>query len=200
MANQCSERKQRIDAFVPFSVRFQYFKTVVINSAMVTIDRDIFCTRPLGGNGRASWDPNNTVHTNAYRTNQMSTASCFWTFAQQKNANCHWWQSLTGMLPSNMPGDAVVADKIAWDGCAGFASHWGYSAGGADHSLHLPFKWRTSILDRKYNVICIQDFQMKYDPTENKFCDVVLNQVSRVTRSIAGGGGRPMTLTVCCSV
>lgn len=154
-----------------------YFKTVVMNNAMITIDRDIYCTRAVGGSGRASWDPNNPTHTAAYKNHQLSTASCFWTFAPQDRADCHWWQSLTGALPASMPGDNNVADRLKWPGASGFAAHWNYSTGGSDHSVNMPFKWRTDRNDRKHNVICVQDFQMKYDPMEKRYSDVVINAV-----------------------
>lgn len=176
-----------------------YFKTVVLRNEMITIYRDIYCSRPVGGNGRASWDPNNKDHTAAYKNHQLSTASCFWTFVRQNQSDCHWWQSMTGTLPSSIPGDETVKSRIEWDGASGFANHWNYGNGGADHSPDQPFKWRTDKNDRRHNVICIQDFQMKYDPSEGRYSDVVINAVcSQTHMRCVRGKGPPAWHSLSC--
>lgn len=149
----------------------------MLHTNKIVVMRDVFSKKSLGGNGATSWDPCNAKHTAEFTANNMGMASCFWTFvAQNKVEQTHWWLSLTGVLPSHIPGNASVQGSIKWEGCGGFAKHWGYHAHYlTDNSVDKPFDWRNRPTDRKHNVICMQDFQLKYSPDTGNHTDLILN-------------------------
>jgi hypothetical protein len=154
-----------------------YFKTIVFNPECIVIMRDIYSNAYIGGNGRRSWDPLSQAHTEAYASGDMGVASIFWTFAPMNRASCHWWQTITGEMPEHMPCSPDVRATMRWEGCEAWSEFWGYKTNGS--SSHSPLTAYSSVNnpnDRKHNVICIQDFQQKYDPSTGTYSKTVLNK------------------------
>lgn len=154
-----------------------YFKTIVFNPDAIVIARDIYCSDYIGGNSRRSWNPLSVAHTAAYASGELGVASIFWTFAPMNNAECHWWQSITGEMPESLPCTQDVRDAMRWEGCDAFASFWSYKTNGrTNYSPDAPYSSVNNPNDRKHNVLCLQDFQQKFDPTTGRYSRTILNK------------------------
>ncbi len=169
-----------------------YFRTLVLNTNKIVIMRDVYSRDSLGGGGASSWDPCNPTHTAEFAAHHLGLASCFWTFVTNRKAvDTHWWRSLTGVMPPHIPVEKSVADDVKWEGCGGFQRHWGYAAHYmTDHSLHKRYVGNNNMADRKHNVICMQDFQMKYTSATNSYSELIVNAVSKTPLARAVGERR----------
>ena len=138
--------------------------------------RDIYCNKYLGGGGRTSWNPLSTTHVDAFASGELSHASFFWTFAPMKDAECHWWQSITGEMPSSMPCTNEVRMAQRWPGCDAWSEFWGYKTDGrSSYAPDAPYSSVNNPNDRRFNVICLQDFQQKYDSTTKLYSRTMMN-------------------------
>lgn len=114
---------------------------------------------------------------NAFASGEMAHASFFWTFAPMNKANCHWWQSITGEMPASLPCTEEVKLAQRWPGCDAWAEFWDYKTNGReDYSADAVYSASDNPNDRRYNVICIQDFQQKYDSTTGSYSRTMLNK------------------------
>lgn len=139
--------------------------------------RDIYCNGYLGGNGRRSWDPLDENHVQSFASgDNIGLASIFWAFVPQKK-DMHWWMSSTGQMPESMPATQSVRDMMEREGARAFANFWGMATNGRTNYLgNGPSSTVNNPNDRRFNVICIQDFQQTYDPTTKQYSVTTLNR------------------------
>lgn len=144
----------------------QYTKTAVTDPAKVIIGHNVYCDKYLGGNGVQIWDPLNEEHTNAYRDGEM-ICDAFVTLSAMKDsgasAQSSFWTSLTGKVPKSLNASAGVNDMMHFPGAAGFTSFWGFVTDAHDFADRT-YRANQEAADRKQNVICMREFQIRYDP------------------------------------
>ncbi len=141
-----------------------YNTTMVTAPEKIAIAKNVFCRRYQGGNDMNVWNPFSIAHKNDYRDGRMGTASMFITLGLMNQSKPYaFWLSMTGVMPSSLNVDKAVARGVAYPGANAFSSHWGFGADNGDglvQSTRNQYSCTPNQLERKFNVICMQEVQI----------------------------------------
>ncbi len=157
-----------------------YNKTIVHDSAKVAIAQNVYCRAYLGGNGVRVWDPLDPTHVAAFTSGEL-ICDMFVTSRLMRDSlddnKRTWWRSLTGRMPSSMSVTRDVAQLVWYQGCEAFSQFWQLHTDAKDY---FDDTYRCSATneagnpaDRKANVICMQELQMKWSPADGKYSHIV---------------------------
>ncbi len=141
-----------------------YNTTFITAPEKIVIAKNVFSKGYRGGNDMNIWNPLSMAHGAAYRNGQMEVASMFITLGLMNQCTPYAsWLSMSGVMPASLNVDNSVAKGVAYPGCAGFSSFWGVRAGGEDGLVQTSrnkYSTAPNQLERKFNVICMQEVQL----------------------------------------
>lgn len=144
------------------------FKTIVTNPAMIVVAENVFCNAYLGGNGVETWDPLSEDHVQSFGSGNL-ICDVFVTVNLMAIAPTTTWRSVTGTLPRALGVSEDVAEAMLYPGCDAFASFWKMSGDVIDTSATARYHALPSnIAERKFNVVCMQELQLRWDPREKR--------------------------------
>jgi len=169
-----------------------YTTTVVLNPQMIALQHNTFSNNYIGGNGTRVWDPFNELHLNAYKAGEFIN-DIFFLLVPQKwvTYNRQSWMSLTGRMPRSLNVTADVNELVNLPGCDGWTKFWGFNTDGREYgnSTFGQYRSHVSPFERKCNVICMQTFQIDYNPS-TKLWDQVIESSDHWGPRVYPGVGR----------
>jgi len=124
------------------------------------------------------WDPLDPEHVDAYTAGNMM-CDMFVTLLPMKqdtNATKSFWKSLTGVMPHSLGVTAYVNDIVYYEGCEAVAAHWNWKDASDYSSQRYRITNDNVESNAKFNVICMQEVQFKYDPSTDKYSNCTEDQ------------------------
>ena len=122
------------------------------------------------------WDPLNEDHQTYYADLDLNAADQFVTQVPMRDtygASASFsWRSMTGVCPASLSAAPDVDDKMWYPGCTAVKDYWGWNTNGKTYG-ETRYQCTNRAIDRKQNVICMQELQLKYDPTTQQRSHVV---------------------------
>lgn len=131
----------------------------------------VYCKKYIGGNGVEVWDATDDSHVNALRDSNY-ICSIFPTFHGMNDKSRLWWRSVTGEMPSSLSVTQEVNESVWYPGSSAVANYWEMHTNARDYA-HQQYKCTTSEANRKQNVICMQEVQLKWNPALSNWSTVV---------------------------
>lgn len=146
-----------------------YFKTIIMFPERIVIAENVYCNEYVQGNGTEVWNPFDETHMSEYTSGNL-ICDVFVTVQFMKDTGSvrSTWRSITGQMPRSMSVDASVDNLVFFPGCAAFTEYWSISPNGPDRERYRA----DGSNDSKSNVICMQELQLRYDPSERKYSSV----------------------------
>lgn len=170
-----------------------YSKTIVFRPSKVIIYHNIYCRQPIGGNGIGIWNPLSDWDKEKFRDGRM-VRSIFVTLGLMHKADTQtFWLSFTGRMPPTLSCSDEVAEEVQYEGCDAVAQFWNYRTdGGRNYASDAEYKTYTDANEQRFNVICMQDFQQKFNPVDRAYSLTTMNAGHWGTNSCYPGAAQVM--------
>lgn len=156
-----------------------YMSAVLKDPSKIAMQRDVYCRGVLTGTTLDVWDPLNITHKLQFGNGDMDVASMFVTLGLMSLAknDRSSWLSITGRLPSAYSANAEAQAHVYYHGCNAFSEHWNYNTDAAKHyaARFDKINMAGNEHDQRYNVMCLQGYQRKWDQDEGGFGTTVVN-------------------------
>jgi hypothetical protein len=127
----------------------------------------VFCAGYLGGNGMRPWNPTSNRHLQMFKDGRMQEYAIFTTLGPMNRAIPNTsWLSMSGTMPSRLNASRLVQDEMRYQGHTAVSRMWGFNPENAVvASGEERYSAENNDMARKYNVICMQELQIQYEPT-----------------------------------
>lgn len=146
-----------------------YNKTVVFYPEKITIGQNVFCESYIGGNGVGVWNPNNEYELESYKSGELIRDMFVTQGPMNKAATATYWLSMTGFMPTSLNTTNEVGEMVWYEGCSAYSNFWNWRTDArTDYGIQSQFR-PTSESERKSNVICMQEVQIKWDPANHRW-------------------------------
>lgn len=150
-----------------------YNKTVVFYPEMIAIQKHVWSNDYLGGCGVRLWNPLDEAHLNALR-DQNYIADIFVTLVPQNKTQSEqlFWRSMTGRMPDSLSVEADINTLVDYEGARGLTHMWHFRTNGVNYGQTNFGAYRAgedTKLQRACNVICMQEFQLKFNPSNSHY-------------------------------
>lgn len=123
------------------------------------------------------WDPNNRKHLLWYKDGQLRRDMFVTMGPMNRAATVTSWLSMTGAMPRSLDVDAEVKALLEYPGCWAWSQYWGWNANNCRLEREGDaYSCVSDPLARKYNVICMQELQIRQDPTSGQWTDVTCDK------------------------
>jgi hypothetical protein len=157
-----------------------YSKTIVLQPGMIAMYRNIYCAGYDSGAGVAVWDPLNQAHV---RANSDAAVVCdmYVTLVPMcaTTSDTQTWRSCTGECPMSLQATNEVSRAMWYEGCTAVSEQWGWKTSGKLYGTQAVTGAgsydESGVPGHQQNVICMQQFQMRYDPIARDYTKVTID-------------------------
>lgn len=154
-----------------------YMTTVVMYPEKIAIMQNVYCRKYIGGKGISAWNATNEHHLRDYADGNMR-CDIFVSYVPMNAAETTTnWLSMAGRMPASLGATEDVNRLMHYPGCEALARHWKWNTDARNYDADEDV-YRVCIGndERKFNVICFQELQIRYDPLEGRYSHVVTNK------------------------
>jgi hypothetical protein len=117
------------------------------------------------------WDGLSENHMAQYKSSNL-IRDMFVTIGPMNKATTQTtWLSMAGKMPSTLNVSGEVNDIMWYEGCHAWASYWNWNAEAINYTDAKKYSAVQDVQPetRRFNVICMQELQMQFDPMSRQF-------------------------------
>lgn len=139
-----------------------------------------YCRGYVRGAGVQVWDPLNARHMNN-ATDALQTCDMYVTLVPMRSTtdDAQQWRSLTGVAPLSLSAAASVNEVMWYPGCAALRDYWNWDESALQYGAERDAAKYDAVSSGeqrlRQNVICMQEFQMRYNPSSKLYDRVTIN-------------------------
>jgi hypothetical protein len=153
-----------------------YFKTIVEQPQSIAIARNIYTTGYVGGNGVLPWNPLDPEHVRCYQEGDLICDVFVTAVLMNRSHAPTFWLPCSGSMPATLSVEKSVADMVHYVGCEAVAKHWQWMGDNKSFDPSEPYRSTVDPVERKFNTICMQEFQLRQNPQNYQWDQVVLDK------------------------